>query len=186
MMQEYDDAINAYLNGGLLPDGSVPIFDAEMPGTALAGFSQQCELPEAVGFGSDTVCDTDIHPTEVDDPLSSQTVALANWRRLQTPLGFLGLIDDDVNYGFDVDGLLQKPLTPDGLTTISDTIEAQIMRDPRNASCLCKLTRVSQPDGLIIDLSGTTKTGESWALTAALTNAGLLLESITAGLANNA
>ena len=185
-MQEFDDAINAYLNGGLLPDGSAMRFDAEMPGTTLAGLSQQCQTPDAVGFGSDTVCDTDIHPTEMDDPNSPQTVALANWRRLQTPLGFLDLVDDDKNYGFDCEGLLQKPLSPDDITQMSDTIEAQIMRDPRNASCVCRVQKFDNPMGLRIFLGGTTKTGETWNLTAALTNAGLLLEAITKGLANNA
>jgi hypothetical protein len=185
-MQEFDDAISAYLNGGLLPDGSTMRFDAELPGTTLAGLSQQCQTPEAVGFGSDTVCDTDVHPTEMDDPTSSQTVALANWRRLQTPHGFLDLIDDDKDYGFDCEGLLQKPLTPDDITRMSDTIEAQIMRDPRNASCVCTVVQLYRPDGLRISLAGTTKTGALWDLTAALTNAGLLLESINKGLANNA
>jgi hypothetical protein len=186
MMQEFDDAISAYLNGGLLPDGSTLQFDAEMPGTTLAGLSQQCQTPDAVGFGADTVCDTDIHPAELDDPYSPQTVALANWRRLQTPLGFLDLIEDDKNYGFDCEGLLQKALSPDDITRMSDTIEAQILRDPRNASCACRVQKFDRPDGLRISLGGTTRTGETWSLVAALTNAGLLLEAIDAGLANNA
>lgn len=185
-MQEFDDAINAYLNGGLLPDGSALQFDTEMPGTTLAGLSQTFQPPDAVGFGADTVCDMDIHATEMDDPNSPQTVALANWRRLQTPHGFLDLIDDDKDYGFDCEGLLQKPLRPDDITRMSDTIETQIMRDPRNASCVCQVTRFYKPDGLRIALTGTTKTGETWNLTAALTDAGLLLETITKGLANNA
>jgi hypothetical protein len=185
-MQEFDDAIAAYLNGGLLPDGSAMRFDAEMPGTTLAGLSQQCQTPDATGFGADTVCDTDIHPTEMDDPSSPQTVALANWRRLQTPLGFLALLDDDPSYGFDCDGLLQKPLAPDDLTRMSDTIEAQILLDPRNATCVCDVRKFDNPTGLQISLSGTTRTGAAWNLVAALTNAGMLLESIDKGLANNA
>ena len=111
---------------------------------------------------------------------------LANWRRLQTPYGFLELIDDDKDYGFDCEGLLQKALSPDDISRMSDTIEAQILRDPRNASCTCVVSKFTEPDGLRISLSGTTTTGGTWALVTALTNAGLLLEAIDTGLANNA
>jgi hypothetical protein len=177
-MKEILDSIDVYLNGGVLPDGSTPVFDADITGTVATGLSQQVAAPTGnLGYGSDVACFDDISMTEMDDPNSTLSVVAANYRRINTPLGFLDLIDEPADYGFDIQELLQKGMTPTDVTTYQSAIQKQILMDDRNLTCICKITQTTSPDGLIIDLGGTTSLGP-YSLTMSLTDAGLLITAM--------
>jgi hypothetical protein len=184
-MIELDLAIQAYLNGTQLPSGELPIYDQDMPGTVPGGLSQLVSPPQPpFGFGSDIACFDDIDPTQEDDPNSQFSIVSANYRRINTPLGFLGLIGEPTDYGFDIYELLQKPLDSERIQTAQSTIQDQILQDDRNKTCVCVITPLEH-DGLSIALGGTTSAGP-YSLTLALTDASLLITSMNLEAQQNA
>lgn len=177
-MLELTQAFDAYVNGGTLPDGTLPTYSDDLPGNPSTGYAQTVATPTGdLGFGVDLACWDDFTPDfQLVDPKSTVAVLMSNYRRLNTPLGFLDLINEPSDFGKDVRGLLQKGITPDEIKRHEDEIRAQILEDDRNLTCECTLT-MEGLGSLKIELSGRTSFGP-YALIMALTNGELLIRAM--------
>jgi hypothetical protein len=181
-MLEMTQALDAYIHGGTLPDGTAPTYSDDIPGDAATGLRRLVVPPTGdPGFGCDLSCFDDFTPDfQMIDSTSTLSVLQSNYRRLNTPLGFLDLINEPTDYGFDVRGLLQKGISPGDLKRFQDEIREQILLDDRNLTCDCRVTQDPDvADTLNIDINGTTATGP-YSLTMALTDSEMLIKAMNA------
>lgn len=83
----------------------------------------------ATFYGSDTGCTNDLPLISVTiiDPV--QLIGQRTIRRLTTPRGALGLINDDPNFGFDVRQYVNAKLTPSQIATAQSNIQDEITKD---------------------------------------------------------
>jgi hypothetical protein len=121
----------------------------------LATLSRIVPAPVApLGYGVDLSCVTDIAATLAEVP--STTVAGLReslLRRLQTPRGFLGGIEDDQNYGFDVVGMLNAGTTQQGLRGIEAGVRDEIAKDDRLLSATVSAEYTSTTSTLTVSAS---------------------------------
>jgi hypothetical protein len=175
-------AHSAFVHGGTLPDGNAPTYSDDLPGNAATGMDRLVVPPTGdLGFGADLSCFDDFTPDfQMIDPASTLAVMQSNFRRLNTPLGFLDLINEPSDYGKDVRDMLQKGMKPGDAKQHQDEIREQLLLDDRNLTCDCRITETTDdPDGLEIEISGTTSAGP-YSLTMALTDSGLLIKAMNA------
>jgi hypothetical protein len=179
-MLEFDTAIQAYLRGGTLPDGSIPTYSDLIPGNATTGLAQVVATPlQDWGYGTELSCFDDFTPDMAEvDPNSTLAVVQSNYRRINTPAGFLGLISDDPEYGKDIQSLLQKGLTPSDIKEFQEGIQNQLLLDDRNKTVVCVITPSADLTSLSVDLSGTTSSGGNYSLTLALVDADVLIQAM--------
>lgn len=83
----------------------------------------------ATFYGSDSACTTDLPliSTTVTDP--KQLIGQRTVRRLTTPRGALGLINDDPNFGFDVRQYVNAKLSPDQIAAAQSNIQDEVTKD---------------------------------------------------------
>lgn len=88
----------------------------------------------ATFYGSDTACITDLPliSTTITDP--RQLIGQRTARRLTTPRGALGLINDDPNFGFDVRQYVNAKLTPSQIAGAAASIQDEVTKDEQIAS----------------------------------------------------
>lgn len=94
-------------------------------------------------------------------------LAQALWRMLRTDQG--ALLDDD-EYGFNVVGMLSKPLTTTERATLPSRLRAAVLRDPRVAQVEVELIE-SAPGAWLIRLRLTPSEGPTFDLVASVANA---------------
>jgi hypothetical protein len=185
-MQEILQIMDVYVNGGALPDGSLPEYSDDIQGSPESGLARRVATPSGnLGFGRDLVCWDDLTPEfMLEDPHSTLAVVRANYRRINTPLGFLALIGEPADYGHDVKSMLQKGTTPQILRYHEQMIEQQILDDDRNGTCRCVISELSG-GGIDVKIDGSTIYG-NYSLTVALVDGDLLIRSMTADGTNHA
>jgi hypothetical protein len=111
----------------------------------LAALSRIVPAPTGpLGYGVDMACVTDLSVRLTETSQASVTgIGESILRRLQTPRGFLGGIDDDPNYGIDVAGLLSEGTTQQGLRGVEASVREEITRDDRVLSATVSATYTS-------------------------------------------
>ncbi len=91
-------------------------------------------------WGSDTTCVTDLPriDVQVSDPrvLIGQRTA----RRLTTPRGALGLINDDPSVGFDVRQFINAKLSPGQISAAQTQIKNEVLKDEQVLSADVRIT----------------------------------------------
>ena len=187
-MIEFTDALQTYIYGGTLPDGTLPQYSADMPGTAVTGLTQILQVPGGdFGFGRCmSVTDDFTSDFASIDPNSALAVAQADYRRLNTPLGFLGTIDDSEDakeFGYDIFDLLQVGHTVQSLKAAQDTIRGQLLKDDRHDPATSVQILDDGAGGCAVNIMAKTVFGP-YNMTMALSGDGsVVLQSITAGSA---
>jgi hypothetical protein len=183
-MLELEQALTAYIDGGTLPDGTVPIYSDDIRGNATTGLERRVAIPDGdLGFGRELSCFDDFtEDFQMVDSASTLAALQSNYRRLNTPLGFLDLIGEPSNFGFDVRGLLQQGFKPGDVKRWQDEIREQLLEDDRNLTCAC-VVRPVDPDGIEIDLNGTTAAGP-YSLTMVLVDGELTIRAMNAEALN--
>lgn len=130
--------------------------------------------PLDTDYGSDMSCVTDITAmaTELsgDDP---RIVAESDARRLSTDRGTL---IDDPNYGWNLQDLVQRPLTPADIATIPGQVKGELLKDDRHET-LDVWTTGQTTSNLLVHVKGTTAKGP-FGLTMAITDAGVAVKEI--------
>lgn len=184
-MREIAQTLDAFLDGGILPDGKLPEYSDDFKGSPTTGLLRQVAVHTGeLGFGLELSCWDDFTENfALIDPNSTLAVLQSNYRRLNTPLGYLTLIGEPGEYGKDIRGLLQKGMTPLLLRYHEQDIKDQILDDNRNQTCEVAITE--QSGGLVIDIKGTTSYGP-YTLTMALTNGEVLIQAMNAEAQNAA
>jgi hypothetical protein len=106
---------------------------SDFAATELLALSRIVPAPVApLGFGVDLSCVSDLSPILAEVSQSDvSSIRESLLRRLQTPRGFLGGIDDDENYGFDVVSLLNTGTTQQDLRGLEAGVRDEISRDDR-------------------------------------------------------
>ncbi len=114
------------------------------------------DLPDAVGYGTDIICDYDLDPLcREEDPLSAIAVVRAVFRRITTPRG--GMIDDQ-EYGFDIQSLIHKAMTPQFEASIPGILRNEILKDERVDSVSIEWKRLG-PETFDVSISGVCASG---------------------------
>lgn len=133
------------------------------------------DLPEAVGYGTDIICDYDLDPLcREEDPLSPIAVARAVFRRITTPRG--GMIDDQ-EYGFDIQSLLHKAMTPQFEASIPGILRNEILKDERVESVSVEWKRLG-PEEFDVSISGACASGP-FRLVLQLNNGDTMLQELS-------
>ena len=153
-MSDYTDAFAALL--AEIPQGAIPA------------------TPGDDDFGADLACTDDLTEDFLElEGTDERIVREAVIRRLTTPRGSLA---DDLDYGVDLRGYLNRGLSPAGLRELEGVVLGELLRDDRIDDATASATL----DGstLRVEVSGSTARGP-FALTLALTDSETLLEEMT-------
>lgn len=96
----------------------------------IASLAREVPTPvEPFGYGSDLSCTDDLTPTcDEVDPFSARALAEALYRRITTARGSL---PDDLDYGLDVRGFLNRGTTAGDLAQIAGQIRVELQKDDR-------------------------------------------------------
>lgn len=101
-----------------------------------------------LGYGTDLHCTTDVAEDLAEvDPLSPTAIGEAVFRRWTTPRG---QNPDDLFYGENIAGMLNKGLTPEGLRAKAGALKAEAEKDDRVAVCNVQITPSARGDTLTI------------------------------------
>lgn len=131
-------------------------------------------LPADSDFGSDLACVDDITADAAElDGDNPRIVAESDARRLQTDRGSL---IDDPDYGWNLEQLIQRPMTPAEIATIPGQVRGELLKDDRHET-LTVWTEGRTTANLLVHVSGTTAKGP-FGLTMAITNAGVAVKEI--------
>jgi hypothetical protein len=169
-MLDFESAFATFLDGGIMPDGTVREAPVREAATATGD----------LGYGRDLSCFEDFTPDfAMIDPESTIAVVQSNWRRINTPPAIAAALDEPVHALFDVRTLLQKATTARRIMQFQDEIRECIMYDDRNASCVCTLELDESGETLTLTLNGTTARGP-YSLVSALTDGGALIREMSA------
>jgi hypothetical protein len=187
IMIEFEQALAAYINGGILPDGTSPQYSADMPGTAASGLTQIIQKPIGdLGFGRCmSVTDDFTADFASVDPNSALAVAQSNYRRLNTPLGLMGAIDDSEDakeFGFDIFDLLQVGHTQKSLKAAQDAVRGQLLKDDRNTAVNVQILD-DGAGGCTVNIKAQTTFGPYNMIMALAGDGSVVLKAITAGSA---
>jgi len=130
--------------------------------------------PATDDYGSDLSCSTDLtadmKELTGDDPL---IVAESDVRRLTTDRGTL---IDDPDFGWNLEQLIQKPMTPTEVATIPGQVRGELLKDDRHET-LNVWTTGHTTSNLLVHVHGTTGKGP-FRLVMALTDAGVAVKEI--------
>ncbi len=162
----------------LLPTASRSVsLVATFPAVAAAAQVPSGPTPTAPAvddYGSDLSCATDITADAKeltgDDPL---IVAESDVRRLTTDRGTL---IDDPDFGWNLEQLIQKPMTPAEVATIAGQVRGELVKDDRHET-LNVWTTGQTTSNLIVHVRGTTAKGP-FRLVMAITDGGVAVKEI--------
>lgn len=130
--------------------------------------------PASSDYGSDLSCATDLTANAAelagDDP---RIVAESDVRRLTTDSGSL---IDDPEFGWNLDQLIQRPMTPAEIATIPGQVRAELLKDERHESLDVWVTGQTTSN-LLVRVRGTTAKGP-FRLVMAVTDAGVAVKEI--------
>lgn len=130
--------------------------------------------PDVDDFGSDLSCATDITADAAelagDDP---RIVAESDVRRLTTDRSTL---PDDPDFGWNLEQLIQKPMTPAEVATVAGQVRGELIKDDRHET-LNVWTTGQTTSNLIVHVRGTTAKGP-FRLVMAITDAGVAVKEI--------
>ena len=146
----------------------------------LALLTRVVDVPTGpLGYGTDISCtdDLDARMDEVD-PMSVEGLAEALVRRLDCPRGQL---PDDADYGEDVRGHLNRPMTDDEIRSLAGRIHNELMKDDRVESVAVVVTPSSTGSSLSIAIAVVPVDARlgNFRLVVAVTDAGVLLEEMS-------
>ena len=111
-------------------------------------------MAEPVFYGSDTYCLTDLQlvDVQVTDPV--RLIGQRLVRRLTTPRGALGIINDDPDGGLDVRQYINAKLPPSAITTAQADISDECQKDEEVSSALVSMTESLGVLTIRIDVDG--------------------------------
>ena len=142
------------------------------------------QAPQApFGYGTDCSVTDDFQDDfgEIDGPM---LVLQAIYRDLITPPGgpdAPGSLPDDTEYGLGINTYIQRELSPQNLLRAAHEIEAHILRDDRVDTVQVDVA-LDPAYTLTVTIQGDLATGEGFRLVFALTDAGALLQELTANV----
>lgn len=155
-------------------DAAVVAVFTDLAYVAQLSATAPAAVPLETDYGSDLSCVTDIAAmaTELsgDDP---RIVAESDARRLQTDRGTL---IDNPNYGWNLQDLVQKPLTASDIATIPGQVKGELLKDDRHET-LDVWTTGQNTSNLLVHVKGTTAKGP-FGFTMAVTDAGVAVKEI--------
>lgn len=97
-------------------------------------------MADPVFYGSDTYCLTDLQYVDVQITDSRVLIGQRLVRRLTTPRGALGLINDDPDGGLDVRQYVNAKLSPSAITTAQADIANECQKDEEVASAIVSMS----------------------------------------------
>lgn len=155
-----------------------PVLDASLQKN-LAELVRVTDVPAPpLGFGIEPICVTDVTEDFADvDPASPQCLVYATIRRWTCPRGTL---PDDQDYGRDVRAYCNRPMTPDQLRALAQSLASEAEKDDRVAECAVTLraslaTRTLDLHGVITPNDPTVA---PFTFTFAVTDAVVLIDTI--------
>jgi hypothetical protein len=130
-----------------------------------------------LGYGRDLSCLTDVtEALEEVDPASYAGIGQALFRRLITPRGAL---PDDPDYGFDVQGALNRGTTTAELRALEVQIRLETLKDDRVEDALVTVTIPALNElRILIMVTPADPSLTSFSLTFAVINGQLTLEQL--------
>lgn len=145
----------------------------------LEGLEQAVDTPvEPFGYGSDVSCVSDLDERMTELPGDSLLVlAQALARRLDCPRGAL---PDDPDYGIDLRGHCNRGVTTAEIRALAGQVRSELEKDDRVDRALVTVTPSPTGSSLRIEAAITPVDHRlgGFALTLAVTDAGLLLEEL--------
>lgn len=132
------------------------------------------------GWGRDLSCVDDITADCAEvDPLSSEAIAQACWRRITTVRGSL---PDDLDYGIFLEDELSKGFTPTTLRMLLGRVKGELLKDDRVTDADVVVTSDNAFEVISLTITVTTADpSQSFTLTGALDSDGAKIVDVIYG-----
>ncbi len=130
-----------------------------------------------LGYGTDVAWTLDmVDPMDDVDPQSTDAIAQAVIRRLDCPRGRLA---DDLDYGLDIVGRLNRGVTPAETNALAGAIRNEVEKDDRILSATVVVVPTLNALSVRIRIVPARADRGPFSLTFAVTTAALLLQEIS-------
>lgn len=144
-----------------------------------AALTREVRTPvEPLGYGTDLACTDELTPTcDEVDPFSVRAIGEALYRRITTARGTL---PDDLDYGLDVRGFLNRGTTAGDLAQMAGQLRGELQKDDRVDRVSVQVTAPALDTlSVTILVTPVDPTIARFTLTLAVTSAQVLMEAIT-------
>ncbi len=132
--------------------------------------------PDALGYGTDLSCVTDLTPAlDEVDPQSTRAIGESLVRRLISPRGS---VVDDQAYGYDLRGLCNRGVTNEQLLRVASLARAECLKDDRVIEARVTLVYAAQTKQLRVEIIVTPQASDAtFTLTFFVTADGVELQA---------